>query len=89
MNSPIWHSASAIDDHVDALRKLVDQSELDPSPDVFYQMRKLLSDIGDEAGFIMSRTTDRPLTVLDYIVSGDPGVIEPAASSTSRQRSEA
>jgi hypothetical protein len=85
MNNPVWQSASGIEDHTVMLRRLVDQAELDPCPELFHQIRTILSDVGNEAGSIMSRATDRPLTVLDYIVGGDPGVTEPAASSASRQ----
>jgi hypothetical protein len=89
MNNPIWQSASGIEDHAIALRKLVDQAELDPSQGLFHQIRALLSDVGNEACFIMESTKGHQVTVLDYIISGDLGVTEPAAVSASRQRTEA
>ena len=86
MNSPIWQAASDIDDHVEALRKFVDQAELDSGPDVFYQIRRRLSDIGHEAEFIMIQTKDRKFTVIDFV---NDDLTEQPAASPSRQRSEA
>ena len=88
MNSPVWNSASEIDDLADELLRMIDQTELCPTSDMFYQMRLIVADVQLRAGHIMERTKDHPAPAMEYVIGGDPGVREPAAVSTSRQAVE-
>jgi hypothetical protein len=68
MSNPIWQSASEIDDLVDEMLRMIDQTELHPTSDTFYHMRLTMADVQLHAGHIMSMTKD-PRAEATYMIT--------------------